>query len=60
MSITREELAEVLDGRDKLCRFCENYDFCTKCQVTLLVDQAFAECEDYCEDDDDYDYESEE
>lgn len=55
MSIDREELAEILNGRDKICGFCNNYDFCPKCQVTLLVDQAFAACEDY-----DDEYESEE
>ena len=42
----REELAVLLDSRDKLCDFCENYDFCTHCQVTLLIDQAYAECDE--------------
>ena len=41
----REELAELCDARDKLCAFCEN-DNCEKCQVTLLIDQAYVECED--------------
>ena len=42
----REELAVLCDAKDKLCGFCENYDACEKCQVTLLIDQAYAECED--------------
>ena len=42
----REELAVLCDAIDKLCGFCENYDACEKCQVTLLIDQAYAECED--------------
>lgn len=42
----REELAVLCDARDNLCGFCENYDACEKCQVTLLIDQAHAECED--------------
>ncbi len=41
----REELAVLCDARDKLCAFCEN-DNCEKCQITLLIDQAYAECED--------------
>ena len=44
--MSREELAVLLDARDKLCGFCENYDACEKCQITLLIDQAYAECED--------------
>ena len=42
----REELTVLCDARDKLCGFCENYDACEKCQVTLLIDQVYAECED--------------
>ena len=42
----REELAVLCDARDKLCGFCENYDICEKCQVTLLINQAYAEYED--------------
>ena len=43
--MSREELAVLLDARDKLCGFCEN-DACEKCQVTLLIDDAFAECDE--------------
>lgn len=43
--MSREELAVILDARDKLCGFCEN-DACEKCQVTLLVNDAFNECEE--------------
>lgn len=43
--MSREELAVILDARDKLCGFCEN-DACEKYQVTLLVDDAFCECEE--------------
>lgn len=39
----REELAELLDARDKLCAFCENNN-CEKCQVTMLIDDAYNEC----------------
>ena len=31
---------EIYATRDILCNFCENYDACSNCQVTLLVDQA--------------------
>ena len=41
----REELAELLDARDKLCGFCES-DECEKCQITLLINDAYAECDD--------------
>lgn len=44
--MSREDLAVLLDARDKLCGFCENYDHCEKCQVTVLVNDAYAECED--------------
>lgn len=44
MSIDREELAELCDARDKICNFCEAYDDCEKCKVTLLIDQAHNEC----------------
>ena len=46
MAMTQDELAVILDARDKLCGFCENDDFCPKCQVTLLVDQAYLETEE--------------
>ncbi len=39
----REELAELLDARDKLCAFCENNN-CEKCQITMLIDDAYNEC----------------
>ena len=47
----REKLAELCDARDKLCGFCENADFCEKCQVTLLIDQAYNELEEEEEED---------
>lgn len=43
--MSKEELGELLDARDKLCRFCEN-DACEKCQVTALIDDAYAECDE--------------
>ena len=46
MAINKEQLAELCDARNKLCNFCENPDFCEKCQVTLLIDQAYNETED--------------
>lgn len=41
--ISMNELAELLDARDKLCTFCEN-DNCEKCQVTILINDAYCEC----------------
>lgn len=46
MSISRQELTELTDARDKLCNFCENYDFCEHCQVTLLINDAYNECDE--------------
>lgn len=40
IGMSREELSELLDARDKLCGFCE------KCQVTALIDDAYAECDE--------------
>jgi hypothetical protein len=40
----RDDLAKLCDARDTLCGFCEN-DECEKCIVTLLIDQAFNECD---------------
>lgn len=45
-SITREELAELCDARDKICNFCENEEHCPKCQVKILIDDAYACCQD--------------
>jgi hypothetical protein len=46
MSIDKETLAELRDARDKICDFCgETYEVCQKCQVKILVDKAFNECE---------------
>ena len=45
--MSKDELAILLDARDKLCGFCEN-DECDKCQVTILMNDAYCECED-CE-----------
>jgi len=36
---------ELLDARDKLCKFCEN-DACEKCIVTQLIDDATNEAID--------------
>lgn len=44
--IDKDYLAKICDARDTLCAFCENTDFCPKCQVTLLVDDAYAEAGD--------------
>ena len=43
--MSREELTVLLDARDKLCGFCEN-DVCERCQVTLLIDDAYTECDE--------------
>lgn len=42
--INAVKLAELVDARNKLCTFCENKEFCEKCQVTRLIDDAYAEC----------------
>ena len=42
--MSREELVELCDARDKLCAFCEN-DNCERCQVTVLINDAFVECD---------------
>jgi hypothetical protein len=44
--IDKDYLAKICDARDTLCAFCENTDLCPKCQVTLLVDDAYAEADD--------------
>lgn len=41
--MSREELIELLDARDKLCTLCDNQE-CEKCQITALVNDAFAKC----------------
>ena len=35
-----EKIKGIYAARDILCNFCENYDACSNCQITLLVDQA--------------------
>lgn len=48
--MTRTELAELCDARDKLCGYCEANE-CEKCIVTTLIDDAFNECEEEEEED---------
>ena len=45
MTITKGELAELCDARDKLCGFCEANE-CEKCIVTNLINDAINECEE--------------
>lgn len=52
MAITREYLAELCDARDKICGFCEANQ-CEKCIVTNLINDAFAECVDIEESEED-------
>lgn len=42
--IDKEELAKICQARDTLCNFCENTD-CEKCQVTILINDAYNEVE---------------
>lgn len=46
-AITLDDLATLCDARDKLCSFCENTEDCSKCQVTRLIDDAYACCPDF-------------
>lgn len=41
--INAVKLAELMDARNKLCAFCENKEFCEKCQVTCLINDAYTE-----------------
>ena len=43
--IDRDELARLCNARDILCGFCEN-TACEKCQVTVLINDAYNETED--------------
>lgn len=47
-TISRDELAQILDARDTLCGYCGN-DACGKCIVTMLVSNAYNECQDESE-----------
>lgn len=47
----QEKLSEICHARDVLCQFCEN-DECEKCQVTILVNDAYNEYGDDSHDDD--------
>ena len=49
-TISRDELARILDARDTLCGYCGN-DACAKCIVTMLASNAYNECQDENEDD---------
>lgn len=50
----RYDLAELCDARDKLCGFCEANE-CEKCIVTRLIDDAFSECDEHWDEDEDCD-----
>lgn len=50
--MNREQLDDLLKARNKLCAFCEN-DECEKCQVTLLINDAYAEWERTQDEDED-------
>lgn len=43
------ELKRITSARDVLYNFCENYKYCEKCQVTLLVNQAYDKYEQVTE-----------
>lgn len=44
--IDENTYTELLDARDKLCAYCENTENCPKCQVTVLIDDAYNEAVD--------------
>lgn len=48
--MSEEKLNNLCNARNVLCEFCENYDACGTCQVTLLIDQAYVECDKNDED----------
>lgn len=42
MKMTKEKYQEVTKAGNILCNWCEN-DECEKCQVQILLDEAYAE-----------------
>lgn len=40
-----ETYTGLLDARDKLCAYCDSAE-CEKCQVTILIDDAYTEAEE--------------
>lgn len=45
MSITKAQLEELCDAKNKLCDFC-NVDNCEICVITDLIRDAFNECDE--------------
>lgn len=43
--MTKEKYDELVEARRALCGYCEN-DECESCQVTRLLDDAYAEAAD--------------
>ena len=41
--MTEKEYEELKKARNTICNFCENYDACERCIVTLLMDQTDSE-----------------
>ena len=44
MAMDKNDLAELCDARDKLCRHC-TINKCDSCLVTQILNDAFNECE---------------
>lgn len=49
MKISREELAKICDAKDTICQFCGSIEYCDACHVTNLVNEAFANCDEVCD-----------
>lgn len=41
--VSKEELAELCDARDKLCGYCGEHEGCELCDVYRIVSDAFDE-----------------
>ncbi len=52
MKITREELAKICDAKDTICQACGCIEYCDECHVTHVVNEAFNNCDEYSEGED--------
>ena len=45
--ISSEELAEICNARDVICKACGCIEYCDHCHVTAVVDDACNDCPEY-------------